>query len=131
MQSNKEFETKLKALVSGGDYTLAMAISNFDRFACRVSSCAPEGKVNATQAESSIPGKNIGTCMNIVQLWGDLLQLAEPLWGGSYEAFKHIDQKSTVRVELKPVHDLPREEKISLAGPFCTGTALPGRFWDY
>jgi hypothetical protein len=27
MQSNKEFETKLKALVSSGDYTLAMAIS--------------------------------------------------------------------------------------------------------
>jgi hypothetical protein len=27
MQSNKEFETKLTALVSSGDYTSAMAIS--------------------------------------------------------------------------------------------------------
>ncbi|KAL9395534.1 hypothetical protein Peur_009787 [Populus x canadensis] len=64
MPSNKEFETKLKALVSSGDYTLAMAISKL-LIASLVVSLLVLQEVNASQAASSIPGKNIdcgGAC---------------------------------------------------------------------
>ncbi|KAL9395533.1 hypothetical protein Peur_009786 [Populus x canadensis] len=65
--SNKEFETKLTALVSSGDYTSAMAISKL-LIASLVVSLLVLQEVNASQAASTVPGKNMdcggasGTC---------------------------------------------------------------------
>ncbi|KAG6783692.1 hypothetical protein POTOM_009358 [Populus tomentosa] len=59
----------LKALVSSGDYTIAMAISKL-LIASLIVSLLVLQKVNASQAASSIPGKNMGASHIVAALPG-------------------------------------------------------------